>query len=64
GDDLDPVPTDHLGQGEADKLRAFLLLDFIPADLRLFLGKELVKIEDPGIQAILSEPEVAEMMLG
>ena len=52
-----------LSAKEVDQLRAFLLLDFIPNDLRLKMVQDLAGSEETAIQELLATPELANVLL-
>lgn len=51
------------GSREAANLRAFLLLDLLPNDLRVALARDLANSTLPGLQALVADPEVGKVML-
>lgn len=48
----------------AENLKAFLLLDFLPPDLRFRLASELAESPHGSIQQLLATPEVGRILLG
>ena len=45
-------------------LKAFLLLDWLPNDLRLGLAQDLAAAGDTGLQQLVEDPEVGRLLLG
>lgn len=48
---------------ELQNLKAFLTLEFLPADLRLSTAQEMTAMEDPFLQQLLSDPQLGELLL-
>ncbi len=51
------------GSIAAANLRAFLLMDFLPNDLRIALARDLANSELPGLQTLTADPEVGKVLL-
>jgi hypothetical protein len=48
---------------EMENLRRFILLEWIPNDLRLAMAQELVRSERPALQQLYAVPEVGKLLL-
>ena len=55
---------ERLGASEADNLKSFLLLDWLPNDLRLGLVQDLASFSDPEIRKLLGDPGIGGLLLG
>lgn len=53
----------ELDERARDNVKAFLLLDFLPNDIRLTMAQDLADAEQPALQQLMAEPEVAMLML-
>ncbi len=53
----------QLTKPELHNLKAFLLLDFLPNDLRLRLTQAMAALETPGLLELLADPELGDKML-
>lgn len=55
--------VDRLDNRALANVKAFLLLDFLPNDLRMMMAQELTAAERPELQPLLADPEIAMLML-
>jgi len=55
--------VEHLDKQALANVKAFLLLDFLPNDLRLMMAQELSAADHDTLQPLLSDPEVALLIL-
>lgn len=53
----------ELSGEEFDRLRRFILLDWLPNDLRLAMAQELVKSKRPGLQQLYQVPEIGQLLM-
>jgi MoxR-like ATPase len=58
--------TEHTGkldQRSLDNVKAFLLLDFLPNDMRMMMAQDLMEGKQPGLQQLMADPELAMLLL-
>ena len=48
---------------ELENIKAFILMDILPNDLRLTLAQDLVNSSNPSLKAILAVPEIGKLLL-
>ena len=53
-----------LAPSQLNHLKSFLLMDFLPNDLRLIMGQDLINSRNPTLMGILSDPEIGALLLG
>lgn len=51
------------GPGVMSNLAAFLMLDFMPADLRLTTAQEIVSSDNPHLKTLMASPEIGRLLL-
>ncbi|MDJ1500291.1 AAA family ATPase [Xanthocytophaga agilis] len=52
-----------IDKAQTDNLKLFLLLEFIPNDMRLFMAQELVNSKNTSLKKLLAIPEIGKLLL-
>ncbi len=53
----------QLDKEQTENLKQFILLDFIPNDMRLFMAQELVNSSNNSLKTLLAVPEIGKLIL-
>jgi hypothetical protein len=55
--------NNKLGKKEIENTKAFLLMDFLPKDLRLSMARDLVNAKNPMLKTIMADPNIAKLVV-
>lgn len=58
------LQTHKLDQAAIENLKKYILLDFVPADIRLLFAQHLVELGRNDLKALLTTPEISILLMG